>query len=53
MEKKSLTKYDKSMYFLNDVNEIENGIYKASAYQNFINWQNKLQSIIDIGKGKK
>ena len=54
MEVKSLNKYDTLVYFLNDTNEVGNGMYIASAYQNFIKWQNQfLQSIIDIGKGKK
>ena len=54
MGEKTLSKNDKLAYFLNDVNEEGNGMYIASAYQNFINWQNQfLQSIIDIGKDKK
>ena len=54
MGEKTLSKSDKLAYFLNDTNEEGNGMYIASAYQNFINWQNQfLQSIIDIGKDKK
>ena len=54
MEEKSFSKSDKLAYFLNDANEVNYGMYIASAYQNFINWQNQfLQSIIDIGKDKK
>ena len=45
---KDLDSNDKLTYFLNDDKEIYNGMYIASAYQNFIDWQNTfLQPIID------
>ena len=54
MEVKTLKEDDKLIYFLDDINEVGNGMYLASAYQNFINWQNEfLQYIIDNGKNKK
>ena len=50
---KDLTSEDKLIYFLNDVNEQGYGMYLASAYQNFINWQNGfLKFIIQQGRGK-
>ena len=53
MEKKYLSEQDQLIYFLNDVNEQGYGMYLASAYQNFISWQNEfLQYIIDKGKDK-
>ena len=48
MEPKKLKADDKLIYFLNDANELGNGMYIAAACQNFISWQNKfLQPIID------
>ena len=54
MDVKTLKEDDKLIYFLNDINEVGNGMYLASAYQNFINWQNEfLQYIIKNCKNKK
>ena len=48
---KDLSQKDTLNYFLNDDAELEGGMYIASAYQNFIFWQNSfLQPIIDIDK---
>ena len=48
MPKKDLNINEKLIYFLNDNNEFLNGMYLASASQNFIEWQNTfLQPIID------
>ena len=53
MDVKYLNEEDQLIYFLNDVNEQGYGMYLASAYQNFISWQNEfLQYIIDNGKDK-
>ena len=50
MGPKKLRANDKLIYFLNDDNELENGMYIAAAYQNFIEWQNEfLQTLIDSG----
>ena len=38
--KKGFTKKDKLINFLNDAGELYNGMYLASACQNFIEWQN-------------
>ena len=47
-EKKGFSKEDKLINFLNDANELYNGMYLASACQNFIEWQNTfLQPIVD------
>ena len=46
--KKEFTKNDKLINFLNDANELNSGMYLASACQNFIQWQNEfLQPIVD------
>ena len=48
MPVKTLSQKDPLIYFLNDSREVGNGMYIASAYQNFINWQNTfLQKIIN------
>jgi len=48
MKPKKLKADDKLIYFLNDDNELGNGMYIAAACQNFISWQNEfLQPIID------
>ena len=50
MEEKSLTDKSELVYFLNDINEEGYGMYLASAYQNFIIWQNEfLEFIIKNG----
>ena len=50
MRPKKLRANDKLIYFLNDDNELGNGMYIAAAYQNFIEWQNEfLQPLIDSG----
>jgi len=47
MSIKDLNSNDKLIYFLNDELELYNGMYMASACQNFIYWQNSfLRSII-------
>ena len=47
-EKKQFTKNDTLINFLNDGGELYNGMYLASACQNFIEWQNTfLQPIVD------
>ena len=47
-EKKGFSREDKLINFLNDANELYNGMYLASACQNFIEWQNTfLQPIVD------
>ena len=51
MKPKELKNSDCLIYFLNDANELGNGMYLAAACQNFISWQNGfLQSIIDAEK---
>ena len=46
--KEKLSKNDKLINFLNDTGELNNGMYLASACQNFIEWQNTfLQPIVD------
>ena len=51
MEPKKLESNDKLIYFLNDCNELGNGMYLAAACQNFITWQNDfLQSILDSAR---
>ena len=46
--KEGFNKNDKLINFLNDVNELNNGLYLASACQNFITWQNEfLKPIVD------
>ena len=46
--KEGFSKEDKLINFLNDANELYNGMYLASACQNFIEWQNTfLQPIVD------
>ena len=53
MEIKKLTEDDKLIYYLNDANEVGYGMYIASAYHNFIKWQNNfLQHIINNGTNK-
>ena len=48
MTPKELKSDDKLIYFLNDCNELGNGMYLAAACQNFISWQNEfLNSILD------
>ena len=45
---KELNSNDNLIYFLNDCNELGNGMYLAAACQNFISWQNDfLESIIE------
>ena len=41
MTPKILNSEDKIIYFLNDDNELGYGMYIASAFQNFISWQNE------------
>ena len=51
--KNEFTVKDKLSYFLNDDKEINNGMYLASACQNFIEWQNEfLSEIIESYKEK-
>ena len=46
--KQGFSKKDKLINFLNDAGELLNGMYLASACQNFIEWQNTfLQPIVD------
>ena len=45
-EEKIFTKKTELAYFLNDINEEGYGMYLASAYQNFINWQNEFLDFI-------
>ena len=46
--KEKFSKKDKLINFLNDAGELYNGMYLASACQNFIEWQNTfLQPIVD------
>ena len=48
MKPKNLSSEDALIYFLNDDGELGNGMYLASACQNFIAWQNNfLQPIIE------
>ena len=48
MPVRNLSSKDKLIYFLNDDGELLNGMYLASACQNFIEWQNTfLQPIVD------
>ena len=48
MKPKDLSEEDPLIYFLNDDVELGNGMYLASACQNFISWQNNfLQPIIE------
>jgi hypothetical protein len=48
MKVKSFSEKDKLICFLNDANEFGNGMYLASACQNFISWQNTfLEHIIN------
>ena len=45
---KNLSIDDNLIYFLNDIGELYNGMYLASAFQNFIFWQNEfLQPIVE------
>ena len=54
MKVKDLEKGDQLAYFLNDVNEQGFGMYFASAYQNFIKWQNEcLEHIIKNSSDNK
>ena len=54
MEEKAITDTSELAYFLNDINEEGYGMYLASAYQNFIKWQNEfLDFIIKNGSDKK
>ena len=46
MEIKNLNNKDKLICFLNDANEFGNGMYLASACQNFISWQNNFLEYI-------
>ena len=49
--KQGFSKKDKLINFLNDDGELYNGMYLASACQNFIEWQNIfLQNIVDANK---
>ena len=51
--KQGFSKKDKLINFLNDANELYNGMYLASACQNFIEWQNMfLQPIADANMFK-
>ena len=51
MVPKKLSSDDELIYFLNDDNELGNGMYISSACQNFITWQNEfLQPIIHSAK---
>ena len=45
-EGKEFSKKTELVYFLNDINEEGYGMYLASAYQNFINWQNEFLDFI-------
>ena len=52
--KEKFSKKDKLINFLNDCGEPNNGMYLASAYENFIKWQNEfLEHIIKYGIGNK
>ena len=54
MDEKELSIKSELAYFLNDINEEGYGMYLASAYQNFINWQNEfLEFIINNGYHKE
>ena len=53
MEKKDLSETDKLIYFLDDTNEEGYGMYLASAYQNFIKWQNEFLNHIIKNDSKK
>ena len=51
MVPKKLSSDDELIYFLNDDNELGNGMYISAACQNFITWQNEfLQPIIHSAK---
>jgi hypothetical protein len=54
MQEKSFTDKTELAYFLNDIKEEGYGMYLASAYQNFIKWQNEfLEFIINNGCHKE
>jgi len=46
MNEKEFSKKTELIYFLMDINEEGYGMYLASAYQNFINWQNEFLDFI-------
>ena len=51
--KEKFSKNDMLINFLNDDQELNNGMYLASAFQNFIEWQNQfLQPILDANLKK-